>query len=348
MDEASAIQWLRRELTAKPRTAQELTPIFMKELQSWAKHEQTIELRDLLQGNFLEYDGIRPVPSQIHRYLSTNFKELRNLSKEDPHLVAKAKERWYVPDPSKALDLEKLREKSLLREFEDYKVPRTNKLKTFRTEAVRVGFKAAYDAKDYATIVSVAHKLPENVLQEDEKLLMYYDVASMRGGDSMRMLSAATGPSMPRARPLAESSTSRRCGARAAYRVWLPTQSTVLRARLAAPCNLWRAGQRDVVCNELSFVSAARAHRRCDGARRAGRAAQGTVIPLPHQFLALRRADVERPIRYLLADEVGLGKTIEAGLILRELKIRGLVRRVLVVAPAGLVLSGSENEDPLR
>ena len=182
-DEASAIQWIRRELTARPRSAQELTPAFMKELQAWAKHEQTIELRELLQSNFIEYDGVPPVPSQIHRYLSTNFKELRNLSKEDPDLVAKAKGRWYVPDPSKALDLEKLREKSLLREFEDYKQSKSNRLKTFRTEAVRAGFKAAYDAKDYATIVGVARKLPETVLQEDEKLLMYYDVASMRVGE---------------------------------------------------------------------------------------------------------------------------------------------------------------------
>ena len=53
----------------------------------------------------------------------------------------------------------------------------------FRTEAVRAGFKAAYDGQDYKTIVGVAAKLPENVLQEDEKLLMYYDVASMRLGD---------------------------------------------------------------------------------------------------------------------------------------------------------------------
>jgi SNF2-related domain len=42
-------------------------------------------------------------------------------------------------------------------------------------------------------------------------------------------------------------------------------------------------------------------------------------------------------VRYLLADEVGLGKTIEAGLILRQLKLRGLVRRALVIAPKGLV-----------
>jgi hypothetical protein len=52
----------------------------------------------------------------------------------------------------------------------------------FRTEAVRAGFRAAYEGQDYKVIVSVATKLPENVLQEDEKLLMYYDVASMRLG----------------------------------------------------------------------------------------------------------------------------------------------------------------------
>ena len=61
------------------------------------------------------------------------------------------------------------------------------------------------------------------------------------------------------------------------------------------------------------------------------------VIPLPHQLYALTRAMAGDRIRYLLADEVGLGKTIEAGLIFRELKLRGLVKRVLVVAPKGLV-----------
>lgn len=64
---------------------------------------------------------------------------------------------------------------------------------------------------------------------------------------------------------------------------------------------------------------------------------EGTVIPLPHQIYALSRAMSSDRVRYLLADEVGLGKTIEAGLVLRELKIRGLVKRILVVAPAGLV-----------
>jgi len=64
---------------------------------------------------------------------------------------------------------------------------------------------------------------------------------------------------------------------------------------------------------------------------------ESAVVPLPHQIRALSRAVSERHVRYLLADEVGLGKTIEAGLIMRELKLRGLVRRVLVVAPTGLV-----------
>jgi len=64
---------------------------------------------------------------------------------------------------------------------------------------------------------------------------------------------------------------------------------------------------------------------------------EGTVIPLPHQIYALSRAMSGDRVRYLLADEVGLGKTIEAGLVLRELKIRGLIKRILVVAPTGLV-----------
>jgi SNF2 family DNA or RNA helicase len=61
------------------------------------------------------------------------------------------------------------------------------------------------------------------------------------------------------------------------------------------------------------------------------------IIPLPHQRYVLNRAIGDNNIRYILADEVGLGKTIEAGLIIKELKTRGLVRRVLVVCPTGLV-----------
>lgn len=61
------------------------------------------------------------------------------------------------------------------------------------------------------------------------------------------------------------------------------------------------------------------------------------LIPLPHQMHVLNRVLANHSIRYILADEVGLGKTIEAGMIIKELKTRGLIKRTLVVAPTGLV-----------
>jgi len=182
-DESSAIQWLRRELRERPQSFQDLQPQFMQETRGWAKHETPLDLRILLQQNFLCYDGQEEVPSQIHAYLSSNFKELRGKPKDDALLRAKAKDRWYVPDPKKSGDLEKLRERELLKEFEGYKANKAKQLKVFRVEAVRAGFKVAYDKKDYHTIVELAEKLPEAVLQEDDKLLMYYDVAVMRAGD---------------------------------------------------------------------------------------------------------------------------------------------------------------------
>jgi len=180
-DEASAIQWLRQLLREKPQTASDITPVLFKELQSLSKHEKMPDLRELLNQNFLCYDGKGPVPEQIHAYLSTNWKELRNLPKDDPALVTKARDRWYVPDPNKAGDLEKLREKALLKEFEEYKEVK-KKLKVFRLEAVRAGFKKAWQERDYAVIVAVADKIPNNVLEEDPKLLMWYDQAVTRMG----------------------------------------------------------------------------------------------------------------------------------------------------------------------
>ena len=61
------------------------------------------------------------------------------------------------------------------------------------------------------------------------------------------------------------------------------------------------------------------------------------VDPLPHQLEAVYEYFLKQPrIRFLLADDPGAGKTIMAGLLLKELKVRGLVRRTLIVTPANL------------
>ena len=111
---------------------------------------------------------------------STNFKELRKLPRDHPALRAKGKDRWYVPDPSKAADVEKRRTRILLREFEQYRQSSSRKLRSFRLEAMRAGFFKAYQDQDYATILSVAERIPEAVLQEDQKLLLWYDQALTR------------------------------------------------------------------------------------------------------------------------------------------------------------------------
>jgi len=118
--------------------------------------------------------------------------------------------------------------------------------------------------------------------------------------------------------------------------VWLPAQGTTVRVTVDQVESLERSAT-SVGPADLVYVAAAA--RIADALERDALVAPlvGTVIPLPHQIHALSRAISGDRVRYLLADEVGLGKTIEAGLILRELKIRGLVRRILVVAPTGLV-----------
>lgn len=180
-DERSAIDWLTDFLRKRPSTYQDVHPEFTVQMGAgWRKHEEKPELSALLEDNFLRYDANGEVPNQIHSYLSTNFKDLRGLEKDDPRLKAKAKDRWYVPDPSKAKDLEKKRERSLLKEFESYKSAPGRRLKEFRLEVLRAGFKTAWGAKDYKTIIGIAQKIPEEALQEDEKLLLWYDQALTR------------------------------------------------------------------------------------------------------------------------------------------------------------------------
>jgi len=140
-NEKSAIAWLYQQLET-PQTYAELQPKFMQEIKAWDKFEIRPELAVLLEENFLQDD----------------------------------KGRWYIPDITKASDVAKLREKKLLKEFEGY-VATKGKLKLFRTEAIRVGFAKLWADKNYKLIVETAERLPESVIQEDDKLLMYYDIS---------------------------------------------------------------------------------------------------------------------------------------------------------------------------
>lgn len=143
-DEKSAISWLYQQLD-EPQTYSELMPKFMQELKSIAKHEKMPELQVILEENFIKND----------------------------------EGKWYVPDLTKAGDVAKLREKNLLKEFQEY-LNSKGKLKTFRLEAIKVGFAKLWKDKDYEAIVKIAERLPDETVQEDPNILMYYDISLSR------------------------------------------------------------------------------------------------------------------------------------------------------------------------
>jgi hypothetical protein len=142
-DEKSSIQWLRQQLSETPMSYQQIQPLFLQELQQ-NRTEQLPELHELLQQNFLQ--------------------DVQGC--------------WYLPDPTSQIDLERLRQRELLREFESYQEGR-GRLRSVRSEAVRAGFERAYRTGDYTTILQVAARLPDAVLREDSQILTYYDLASM-------------------------------------------------------------------------------------------------------------------------------------------------------------------------
>jgi superfamily II DNA or RNA helicase len=126
-------------------------------------------------------------------------------------------------------------------------------------------------------------------------------------------------------------------------RVWLPNQGAVVRISRSALRPLNADLLPEIEVYRIGYVAAAaKVAEVLEGSASSSDGhvllapMESNVIPLPHQIHALSRAISGDRVRYLLADEVGLGKTIEAGLVMRELKLRGLVRRILVVAPKGL------------
>lgn len=144
-NEKTAISWLYQQLSPDfdgPQTYAEIQPKFMQEVKAVDKYESMPELAVLLEENFLQDE----------------------------------KGRWYIPDVTKEGDVAKLREKNLWREFEGY-MSSKGKFKLFRSEAIRVGFSRLWKEKNYKAIVDIAERLPEQTIQEDANLLMYYDIS---------------------------------------------------------------------------------------------------------------------------------------------------------------------------
>jgi len=147
-DEKTAIAWLRNKLDpalgGEPQTQGDLTNDFNR-VMNRSKYEQPLELAEILKQNFLQdSDG-----------------------------------KWCVPDHNKASDLEKVRQRALLKEFKEYTAS-SGRLRIFRSEAVRAGFADCFKRQDYETIIKIAERIPEDVLREDPDLLMYYDSALLR------------------------------------------------------------------------------------------------------------------------------------------------------------------------
>lgn len=143
-NEKSAIAWLYQQLD-EPKTYAEIQPKFMQEIKAVDKFEDMPELQVILEENFLQDE----------------------------------KGYWYIPDVRKEGDVAKLREKKLWKEFEGYLASK-GKLKLFRSEAIRVGFARLWKEKNYQAIVDMAERLPEQTVQEDPNILMYYDISLSR------------------------------------------------------------------------------------------------------------------------------------------------------------------------
>lgn len=146
--EQGGIVWLNNELVT-PQTYQDLQPKWMQAINGVRKGDILPELMQILEENFIkESDG-----------------------------------KWRKPNLQDDVDLATLRHKALMREFKVYvevaQKPR-GKIKEARVEALRAGFKQCYQDKDFATIVIVGDRIPQNLLTEDEQLLQFYEIASSR------------------------------------------------------------------------------------------------------------------------------------------------------------------------
>ena len=147
-DERSAIQWLNWFLS-EPRGYDEIYPEFVQVLTTTP--DKVPELRELLGENFVSIDG--------------NYRRPRALEKEE---------------------IEERRNKRLLREFEGYleKAVSGRKLDSVRKEAVLAGFIVCYREKRFQDILTVARKIPRQIIESSTEIYDLIDVAETKIGDT--------------------------------------------------------------------------------------------------------------------------------------------------------------------
>ena len=148
-DEANGIEWVKNQIRNTPKTYKDIQPNWTKALVAIRKGDKIPELNTILEENFIKNED----------------------------------DTWRLANVNDDVDLEKLRTKALLKEFKLYlevcRKPR-GKLKDVRMEAVRAGFKQCYSDKNFADIILVGDRIPQNLLTEDEQLLMYYESANSK------------------------------------------------------------------------------------------------------------------------------------------------------------------------
>ena len=144
--EQEGIHWLQNELEKKHQTRSDLHPKWMAALGGGKRGDIIPDLKQLLEENFIQNED----------------------------------KTWRLPNVQDDKDVNTLRTRSLLKEFATYveaaQKPKV-KIKEARVDALRAGFKQCYIDKDFKTIVMVGDRIPQNLRDEDEVLLQFYDIA---------------------------------------------------------------------------------------------------------------------------------------------------------------------------
>lgn len=179
--EAAAVQWLQGELSRRPQTEAEIARRLAQEQETTGReHDTPVDAGRLLRENFLHYDGAGQVPEQLHSYFTAEEPALHHASPRDPALQQAARDHWYVPDDRSAGDARQVATQDLLAEFDSYRQPGAHRHTTFRLEALHAGFERAWKEHDYRTIAEVGSRVPEELLQRDPKVMIWYDQAQVR------------------------------------------------------------------------------------------------------------------------------------------------------------------------